>query len=249
MNLPVVLLHGFMGKGNDWAEVNAALRAAGFEGLAPNLPAHGTTPPQQAHSYTAWNKWLLALLNTHGWEKIALVGYSLGGRVALAFALEHPETVLAAVFESVNPGIEDAEKRLARAKEDDRRAKIMRRYGLKNFLAEWYSMPLFESLHRRPKLLNRMLKERASQNATDMAQVISAMSPGRQPNLWPALPSLRVPSLWIAGALDPKYPPIIKRAAKLAHGKSLIVPFAGHNVHAERPKCFSAALIAFLRRF
>ena len=248
MKVPVVLLHGFMGKGSDWAEVGAALDAAGFEWNAPDLPAHGKTPPRE-HSYAAWNEWLLGLLAARGWEKVALVGYSLGGRVALAFALEHPEAVTAAVFESANPGIEEAEKRLARAKEDERRAEAIRRRGLKAFLSEWYSMPLFESLHRRPEILKKMLEERSFQDAASMSQVVSAMSPGRQPNLWPALPSLRVPSLWIAGALDPKYPPIAKRAAKLAHGKSLIMPFAGHNTHAERPSCFSAALVAFLRRF
>ena len=245
--LPVLFLHGFMGTGADWRAVGDSLARRGVEWLAPDLPGHGNSPLlAEGQSYAAWSNWLAKLLDERALEQVALVGYSLGGRVALAFALAYPDRVGALVLVSANPGIEDEEDRAARLRTDEERAALIRSQGMEAFLAAWYSMPLFESLHSRPALLERITAARVSQNADAMAEVISAMSPGRQPSLWHDLPRLTMPSLWLAGALDPKYPKIAARAAKASHGRVLIVPSAGHNIPAERPRCLTAALLAFL---
>jgi len=246
-SLPVVLLHGFMGFGNDWSAVGDWLARRGVEWLAPDLPGHGNSlllPARQ--SYATWGDWLAKTLDERGLKQVALVGYSLGGRVALAFALAYPDRVGALVLVSANPGIEDEEERATRRRADDERAAFIRSQGMEAFLSRWYSMPLFASLHSHTALIEHIMATRAGQNTEAMAEVISAMSPGRQPSLWHDLPKLTMPSLWLAGALDPKYPKIAARAAKAANGRLLIVPSAGHNIPAERPRCLAAALLAFL---
>ncbi len=243
---PVVFLHGFMGKGEDWMEIAEGLSDR-FYCLIPDLPGHGATPLDKEPSYTAWTSALRDELSALKVTHTRLVGYSMGGRIALIFALTYPKMVTRLVLESANPGIINAKEREQRASLDDKLAEDLRQNGMKDFLTFWYNIPLFASLDHLPSLKEKLCKQRINQDPDKMATVLSALSPGQQPELWSRLKELELPTLLIAGELDSKYLTITKHvAAILFNQKRFTVSNCGHNTHRESPSTILSLLANWL---
>ena len=244
-NPPLVFLHGFLGKGKSWLEI-ARPFSDRFYCIMPDLPGHGdntqldiTTPL----NFDILTEWLSRLLDQIPVSKIHLVGYSLGGRAALTFACRYPERILTLTLESANPGITDESERARRLAEDTVRAESILEDGMPAFVENWYHMPLFASLKFHPQKFTA-IKESAKSNRPDwMAKVIRELSPGTQTPLWDSLSNLSFPVLLIAGEKDEKYVQVIHKMAKrIPNSRSVIVPEAGHNVHAEQPEEFIALI-------
>lgn len=245
-NPPIVFLHGFMGTGADWTEI-ASRFADDFFCLLPDLPGHGETPPDEAPAYAAWATRLRNALLQRKIERTHLVGYSMGGRLALYFALTYPEMVDKLVLESANPGIDAESERAERATLDDKLAARLRRDGMGAFLEFWYNIPLFASLNNYPALKDELIYKRVAQNPENMARVLSELSPGRQPELWSRLSELELPTLLIAGELDEKYCRITSQmGATLLKSTRVMLPGCGHNVHSEAPAAFFDQLNVWL---
>lgn len=243
---PIVFLHGFMGKGEDWTEIAKGLSDR-FYCLIPDLPGHGATPLDEEPGYTAWASALRDELSALKITHTRLVGYSMGGRIALFFALTYPEMVTRLVLESANPGIINAKEREKRASLDDKLAERLRKNEMKDFLTFWYNIPLFASLDHLPSLKEKLLEQRTDQDPDKIASVLGALSPGRQPELWSRLKELEFPILLIAGELDSKYLTITKHiAAILSNHKSITVPNCGHNTHRESPSIILSLLADWL---
>ena len=184
---PLVFLHGFLGRGRDWLPVAQAF-ADRFYCILPDLPGHGENtgfPLEKPLSYDVFVDDLAATLPSppaplpggEDGRKINLVGYSMGGRTALYFALKYPELVQTLILESTSPGIEAEPARLERCKLDDRWAGVIRANGISAFVEEWYNIPLFRSLHRQPELLERVKAARRENSSAWMAKVITELSP------------------------------------------------------------------------
>lgn len=238
------LLHGFMGTGEEWRDVAAAL-ADDFFCLLPDMPGHGKhrSLPAERLTFDWLARGVLATLAAHGLTRVFLVGYSLGGRVALYTAAMWPYHVRGLVLESASPGLVRADERRARAQLDDERAARIRRDGLAAFVRTWYTAPLFRGVAANAALLARVLERRQAQDAEAMARVIADLSPGRMPPLWGALPFLRPPLAFISGALDEKYTAIGEQVCQyVPHAAHTVVPGASHTVHLEAPHTFITAL-------
>ncbi len=245
-NPPILFLHGFMGTSADWTEITSRFSDR-FYCLLPDLPGHGKTPLGDEVSYAAWTSLLKEELSAQGIEKTHLVGYSMGGRLALYFAMTYPEMVEKLVLESANPGIDAETERTERAALDDKLAARLRRDGMNAFLEFWYNIPLFASLNEYPALKDELIHKRADQNPENMARVLSELSPGRQPSLWARLTNLTMPTLLVAGELDEKYCRIIRQmAATKPDAKRVTLPGCGHNAHHENPDQFINILLEWL---
>lgn len=261
---PLVLLHGFMGDAEDWRGVSQALvrrlpgaNADAAWGLAPELPGHGRhrlladlPPSSEALGFEPWARSLVAWLTRQGIASAHLLGYSMGGRLALYTAWRWPERVASLVLEGVNPGICEPQARAARATLDSQRAARILDEGLPGFLDDWYRLDLFADLREHGALYQAMLARRRRQRAGEMATVIEALSPGRQPPMANRLGEVKAPTLWIAGADDPRYAPRVEGwAADMRHqggrAQAALVPGAGHNVHLTRPTAFVDAVATF----
>jgi len=240
--MPLLLLHGFLGLGSDWDAVRAHLPSAA-QTLTPDLPGHGATPLTEPPSYAAWARWLEGLLDARGWPQVTLAGYSLGGRVALAFAACCPQRVARLVLVSAHPGLTDAAQREARAQADAARAEAIRTRGLLPFLEAWYRLPLF-GLEGRTALRRELIARRSRQRGDAMAAVIEAMSPGVQPPLWDALAQLPVPVDYVVGARDAKYVALADRMAGFPHVHVHRVEGAAHMVHLDAPRRLASLLAA-----
>lgn len=248
-NPPLVFLHGFLGSGRSWRDIYVALQGEYFC-ITPDLPGHGENTKGELSSLLGFEfltEWLSHLLDEYHAPQIHLVGYSLGGRAALAFAVRHPEKILSLTLESANPGILDGTERLRRLTEDTARAESILKNGMSAFVDKWYRMPLFASLTSQPDKLSAIMEAASQNDAQWMAKVIRELSPGLQTPLWDSLTNLSFPVLLMAGSKDKKYVQVIqKMAEQIPNSRSAIVPNAGHNVHAEQPEKYISSLKDFL---
>ena len=247
--LPAILfLHGFMGSGADWASEISALDEQ-FHCVALDLAGHGSSLglPPDAYTIEGTTRALLDLLDELGITRAVLVGYSMGGRIALYLALRHPERCSGLFLQSASPGIEEPAERLARRKADEERARRLESGDLASFLEAWYRQPLFASLARREGLLRETIEARMRNDRGELARALRRMGTGNQPSLWEELGAIQVTALAVAGDLDERYAGISTRMASLSPRiRAAVVPGAGHNVHLESPEAYLALLKRFL---
>ena len=182
--------------------------------------------------------------------RVAVLGYSLGGRAALRLALRHPDRVAALVVESASPGIADPGERAARVAADLALADRLEREGLTAFVQHWEQLPLWASQAALPPALRAQLRaQRLTNDARGLANSLRGAGAGNDFPVVDALAGLRAPTLLVAGALDVKYVAAGRAMAAAIRGAELaIVPDAGHAVHLERPDAFVALVRDFLSR-
>ena len=239
-------LHGFMGSTAEWTPIVEALKTEAFC-LMVDLPGHGRSVDRPAYEYTmeGTTQALADVLDEVGVERGSMIGYSMGGRVALYFSVYHPSRIQRLVLESASPGLKTEEARAERRALDAERAERIRN-DLPCFLHDWYRKPLFASLARHG-LVDTMVERRQDNDPEELARALEGLGPGRQPSLWGELETVRASALVMTGALDEKYEAITcETAQELPEVRRVVVPEAGHNVHAERPQAYLAELCRFL---
>ncbi len=138
----LVLLHGFTQTAASWGPVVDALQGP-FSVFLPDAPGHGGSGAVRADLWATAELLAEAVPVTATW-----VGYSMGGRTALHFALAHPGRVQRLVLISTSAGIEDPGQRAARRAADEALADRIEQEGTDRFLEWWLAQPLFASLSR-----------------------------------------------------------------------------------------------------
>jgi 2-succinyl-6-hydroxy-2,4-cyclohexadiene-1-carboxylate synthase len=240
----LLLLHGFSGAADSWDAHIAALVAAGCYVVALDLLGHGRTaaPPDPAryamrHAAADLHA-LLMQLNT----RATVVGYSMGGRLALGLACYHPLAVTRLVLESASPGLASADERAARMAADEALAARIEAHGVPAFVDFWEQQPIFATHTAAQRAALRPVRSRHS--AAGLAASLRGLGTGAQPSLWPQLPHLPMPVHLISGALDAKFTAINAQMAaqipRVAHTQLA----AGHTPHLERPAEWLAAVLA-----
>jgi 2-succinyl-6-hydroxy-2,4-cyclohexadiene-1-carboxylate synthase len=243
----VLLLHGFMGERSDWDEVVSRL-AGPFRCIAVDLPGHGEALglPDAAYTIGGTTDALLATLDALGVERPRLVGYSMGGRLGLYFALRFPGRCARLVLESASPGLKTSSERAERrALDAERAAEIERDFAA--FLDRWYRLPLFASLKERPELRATMIAKRRRNRPEELARSLRGLGTGEQPSLWGDLAGLAVPTLAVAGGRDRKFVDLAFEMAVIGPPLMPLVVPAGHTVHAEQPDLFATLARDFFR--
>lgn len=246
----LVLLHGFMGSGADWAPLLSRLESR-FRCLVIDLPGHGASRLPEDWGACAMGTTcglVIDVLDRVGVSAGYLWGYSLGGRVAMNLLTAQPEQFAAVVLESASPGIAEAEARRERADADDALALRLETEGLARFLEYWYRLPIFGSLQRDPAL-PRLLQMRLRNDPHALGEILRRLSPGRTPWLWSQLTDItRPPTLFVAGAEDEKYCAIGRRLSELNPTiRFEPVSQCGHSVHIQRPAALARIVLEFLQ--
>ncbi len=250
-NPPVLLLHGFTGHGGSWAGAGHTFAAAGFHVLAPDLLGHGSSPhPSESMRYGMARAAadLNSLLDVLSLEAVHLAGYSMGGRLALYFALSYSERVRTLCLVSASPGIAPAVERAERRESDNALADRIERDGTAAFVDYWESLPMWESQQRGLTVKQRrQLRAQRLRNRPDgLANSLRGMGSGAQPALLDELPSLDVPTLLIAGVEDKKFVAVNRQMAQsIPDVQEVIFPGAGHAVQLEKPREFARAVLEF----
>ena len=135
----LVFLHGFSGDRNEWRKVGDAFPA--WPRLYLDLPGHGGSAGIAVQDFAGVNTLLQSTLNSYNIHKYWLIGYSLGGRVAMNFASQPRAGMRGLIVEGGHPGLQDAEARQARRSNDSAWAERFRREPLEQVFADWYQQP------------------------------------------------------------------------------------------------------------
>lgn len=246
----VFFLHGFTGSSETWKPHLAALSA--FTTIRIDFLGHGRSDAPaaiQRYGMDACIDDLLVIQDRLDIERCAIVGYSMGGRVAMRVALRAPERLWVLVLESASPGIANHQERQTRVLQDARLAARIRKEGVAAFADYWQALPLFASQSRLPDAVRQALrKQRLQHTAEGLANSLVGLGAGRQEPALQRLRELRMPVLLLAGALDAKYCELAHdMASVLPQCRTRMVPDAGHAVHLEQPAAFDDAVREFLR--
>ena len=241
---PVLLLHGFTGCTQNWAEVMRRL-SAHRSVIAIDLPGHGLTlAPDDVTQFTlpVVSQQLARFITSVIGSPTQVVGYSMGGRLALHLALEFPTLVQSLLLESASPGLMTEQERTSRIVSDEALALRIERNGTEAFVAEWERLPLWASQAKLDEETRaRLHAQRLQNNPRGLALSLRGMGTGAQPSLWHRLGELDMPTLVLAGELDTKFVGIAQRMVVFAPKIELrVVPNAGHTIHLEQPDEFVA---------
>jgi len=175
-----------------------------------------------------------------------LLGYSLGGRLALGILARHPQRFAHAVIVSAQPGLSTATERAERRAGDARLVELLEQRGLAAFVAHWEALPLWASQADLPEELKARQKGlRLRHRAEGLAASLIHHGLGEMPDLRADLRQVRTPVDVVVGERDLKFVKIGQELSSLLQRATLtIVPGAGHNLLLERP----AVCAALLRR-
>jgi 2-succinyl-6-hydroxy-2,4-cyclohexadiene-1-carboxylate synthase len=234
---PLVLLHGFTQTGRLWGPFGDEL-AASRTLVALDLPGHGDSGSVRADLPATAGLVAEAVQSEIGDEPCALLGYSLGARVALHAGIAAELPLSHVVFIGVTAGIEDGAERERRRQSDETLAEGLEASGdVEGFIDAWLRGPMFERLELSGAAERT---ERLRNSAAGLASSLRLSGTGTQEPLWDRLGGFPCPVLALAGSDDNRFAAHALRLAGLVpHGVASLVPGGGHAVHLAQPEAAS----------
>jgi len=204
---PLVFLHGFLGRPSDWDPVISYLPPC--HSICMELPGHGDSP-------------FVKTFHLHlPYQKFHLIGYSMGGRLALQYASQFPEKIASLIILSAHPGLQTLEEKEKKLEEDTKWAKKLLNLPIDEFLSQWYDQPLFQSY--KPDF-----SMRRNHNPKALAAALLHYSLSKQTFYKPSH------ALYLVGEKDQKY--------RSLYPEATLIPGAGHAVHLENPKAVATVI-------
>jgi len=174
---------------------------------------------------------------------VTLAGYSMGGRIALHYALARPGWVARLVLVGASPGLADAGERAARREADEALAERIEQDGVAAFAEEWEAQPIFAG--RPPAVAEAARADRLRNDAAGLAAALRGLGMGAMEPLWDRLGEVGVPVRLVVGERDAKFRAIAERMAELLPDvRVVVVQAAGHAAHLERPAIVAEAIDA-----
>ena len=235
----LVFLHGFSGDRREWQLPGEGL--GNYPQLYLDLPGHGESAHIAVNDFSGMSELLNRTLVSYNILNYWLVGYSLGGRIAMYHACQRPEGLEGLIIEGAHPGLRDDQERASRRASDAHWAARFRHEPLENVFADWYQQPVFASLTAAQR--QALVALRSRNNGAALAAMLQATSLAGQPDLRPALAECVVPFFYMYGERDDKFRAIARELPAISHE----IPHAGHNAHRENPAAVAERLAQILR--
>ncbi len=247
---PLVLLHGFTGNADSWRVYDSYWRKHSRI-IAIDIIGHGKSEsPEEVRKYDieVMADAIAKMLAQLQIEKVDMLGYSMGGRLALTFALKYPEKTRKLILESASPGLEHEEERVERRKQDKKLSEKIAGDGIEAFVDYWENIPLFVSQKSLPvDVRKRVREERLANSQIGLINSLLGMGTGSQPSWWNEL--YRIEAYLITGSLDDKFCRIAEKMTKqLKLSEWVKVDGAGHAIHVEKPEMFGTIVSGFLTK-
>jgi len=244
---PIICLHGFSENLSTWESI----KLADYQMILIDFIGHGESEKPYSRQSYHWKviiRHLHKLIHQLGFRKYSLLGYSMGGRIALAYALAYPREIEKLILESASYGECGLIKRLKRRRDDLRLAKNILQNGIEWFNRYWSGLGIFATQTQLPKNIVDQISQRRLLNAPHaLANTLRGSGQGKFPCLRNQISELSMPVLYINGAYDTKYEQIGLEFTKLNSSiKHEIIKGVGHNTHIEDPQAFIEVLKNFL---
>ncbi|HEY3590045.1 MAG TPA: 2-succinyl-6-hydroxy-2,4-cyclohexadiene-1-carboxylate synthase [Buttiauxella sp.] len=237
----LVWLHGFLGSLQEWEAISEHF--ADWPQLRIDLPGHGKSADIAAANFPQVDKLLCDTLLSYNILNYWMIGYSLGGRVAMYHACQGGNAGMRGlIVEGSHPGLVDENARRERLANDQHWAQRLRTEPLKEVLQDWYQQAVFQSLSDEQR--RALITVRSQNNPLTLAAMLEATSLGNQPDLQAALKQLPLPFYYLCGERDEKFRAVAQGLGLVPH----LITAAGHNAHRENPAAFSACLLNLLRK-
>jgi 2-succinyl-6-hydroxy-2,4-cyclohexadiene-1-carboxylate synthase len=238
----VVLLHGFTHTGRSWDPVVAALGES-YTAIAPDIRGHGDASGAEPVTLEA----VIGDIDELAPERFTLVGYSMGGRIALHAALGLGERVRNLVLIGASPGLADPAERARRRVDDDALADEVQRSTIEEFARRWARTPVLAGLA--PEVAAATHADRLRSTPAGLARALRGLGTGALPPLWDRLGELTMPVNLIVGARDQKFQALASRmATAIPDARTDVVGGTGHAVHLEAPGFVASATLSDTRR-
>ena len=239
----LVCFHGFSESGSTWN----GIEVRGYRLIRIDSMGHGRSArPRELGPYTLPQmlRDLHRVIYAVAGERYAFMGYSMGARIALLYALEYPEEVTHLVLESGSVGIEDEGERQNRYVADQGLAERIRAHDITWFSETWAKLEIFKTQQGLPAKVQQQIRGRRLLNSPHaLAFTLEGSGQGSMPYVGHRLSELTMPVCYISGELDRKYTAIGARYFGDVHR---IVPQVGHNVHVEAPRAYQQIVEQFL---
>ena len=233
----VLFIPGFMQRGDAWRPV--------AELLPERYPS--VLLDHREHSFEGRLAEIADAASPAGGKGAVLVGYSLGGRLALRAVLRDPGRYGGLVTVGATAGLDDPSLRSSRAEADDRLASWIEMAPIEDVVSIWERQPLFAD--QSEALIEEQRPGRMSHDPAELAMLLRTAGQGVLQPVWHELLTLEVPVLAVAGARDEGYVRAAQRMADVApRGRAAIVEDAGHAAHLQRPERVAELIAAFLNR-
>ncbi|MBN1561880.1 2-succinyl-6-hydroxy-2,4-cyclohexadiene-1-carboxylate synthase [candidate division KSB1 bacterium] len=239
---PIVLLHGFLGDTRDWHDVVRQLKD--FDFLAIDLPGHGRSRKIGLdYGFAQTARAIIDVLDINDISRCRLLGYSMGGRIALYTAMTYSARFSSLLLESCTAGVADRRRRRRFEAEWSRKLCM---YDMADFVRQWYDMDMFASLRAHSRFAE-LLQRRSENDPIALSRVLLNLGSGNMPSLWRELRRLQMPVHYLFGEKDDKYAKIALEIEKQGATVSLYcIKDSGHNAHFENPVEFCNVLQSIL---
>jgi len=236
----VICLHGFAENLSTWEFI----RLDHCQMVLIDLVGHGNSEKPDSiepYSLPVILRQLHRLIQHLGHHKYALLGYSMGGRLALAYALAYSQEVTRLVLESSSYGECDALNKAKRREHDIWLAKAIQENGIAWFNRYWSGLDLFASQNHLPQVVRDKISERRLLNTPHaLANTLLGIGQGLFPCFKDQITYLSMPVLYISGEYDDKYGKMGREFEQLNPGiRREIIRGVGHNTHIENPRMFN----------
>ena len=250
----LVFLHGLMGSGANWRRIAQAFEPE-FHILTFDQRGHGRSfQPESGFHPRDYADDLRRILEELHWDRIYLVGHSMGGRNALEFAAHFPRRVKALVIEDIGPDSKSAansniERLLALVP-----VPFASREAAREFFEKQY--PALISFNPQPVVVSRFFLSNMEQKPDgtqdwrfSLPAVRETLREGRQEDHWDQFQNLKMPTLVVRGETSRDLPrAVYERMLKvLPTARGVEIPGAGHWVHFDQPEAFIRALKEFFQ--
>ena len=246
----LVMLHGFISDSTTY-DSHVAYFSQHVNVLTIDLPGHGqdTSDMQDTWDFPYIARALDEVLTQFDTYDVYLLGYSMGGRVALYYALYGSVALRGLLLESTSAGIQDEADKVERVQVDAARAKVLEIAGLEIFVNDWEKLPLFRSQYGLDAEVRKAIRaNRMSQNPVRLAKALRDYGTGNMPNLWPQISSIAVRTFILTGEKDEKFVRIGQKLAEaIPHSRTVNISNVGHTIHVEDSTEFDTMVVGFLK--
>ena len=220
-------LHGMLGSAGDWAPF---LSCTGSEWRCVDL-----WDSKYDLGYDSWAEAFCEEVESVDPEPV-LLGYSMGGRLALHALVHRPRMWRQAVIVSAHPGLVGETDRAARLASDAEWLKKLQNKSWESFLKVWDAQPVFHGGGVKTSRGNRVFRP-------GMRRGFDIWSLGRQTDLRLRLTGCSIPLCWVCGGRDEKFKQLaVDLVGENPNMDLHIVPGCGHRVPWEKPIAFSTLL-------